>query len=167
MVPYYLKNNLKNIRKSKDQVTAILASSAGNTKLDIFYYGEIIVSKGTPFITDGEFPCLIVAKDPISGEEFTDLDGAKHGYDAMFCNEYIGVVNRILRKYEKCGGEVQIELGYSIDYEEEKGDYDFVGDKVKLMYGTMGWEDAKSIGFDWILLKFIDSEKDFFEMELA
>ena len=49
----------------------------------------------------------------------------------------------------------------------EKGDYDFAGDKVKLMYGTMGWEDAKSIGFDWISLKFIDSGKDFFEMELA
>lgn len=36
MVPYYLENHLKNIRKSKDRVTAILASSAGNTKLDIF-----------------------------------------------------------------------------------------------------------------------------------
>lgn len=122
---------------------------------------------GDLFITEGEFPCLIVAKDPISGEEFTVFDGAKHGYDAMFCNEYIEVVNRVLRKYEKCGEEVQIELGYSIDYEEEKGDYDFAGDKVKLMYGTMGWEDAKSIGFDWISLKFIDSGKDFFEMELA
>lgn len=75
MVPYYLENHLKNIRKSKDRVTAILTSSAGNTKLDIFYYGEIIVSKGTPFITDGKFPCLIVAKDPISGEEFTVFAG--------------------------------------------------------------------------------------------
>ena len=33
-------------------------------------------------------------------------------------------MNRALRKYEKCGGGVvQIKLGYSIDYEEEKGDY--------------------------------------------
>lgn len=167
MIPYYLKDNLKKIEETKDETTAILSSSTGNTRLDIFYYGETIDENGDLFITEGEFPCLIVAKDPISGEEFTVFDGTKHGYDAMFCNEYIEVVNRVLRKYEKCGEEVQIELGYSIDYEEEKGDYDFVGDKVKLMYGTMGWEDAKSIGFDWILLKFIDSEKDFFEMELA
>lgn len=167
MIPYYLKDNLKKIEETKDETTAILSSSTGNTRLDIFYYGETIDENGDLFITEGEFPCLIVAKDPISGEEFTVFDGAKHGYDAMFCNKYIKVANRALRKYEKCGGEVQIKLGYSIDYEEEKGDYDFVGDKVKLMYGTMGWEDAKSIGFDWILLKFIDSEKDFFEMELA
>jgi len=167
MVPYYLKDNLKKIKEAEDETTAILASSSGNTRLDIFYYGETTDENGDLFITEGEFPCLIVAKDPISGEEFTVFDGAKHGYDAMFCNEYIGVVNRALKKYEKCGGEVQIDLGYSIDYEEEKDDYDFAGDKVKLMYGTMGWEDAKSIGFDWISLKFVDSGKDFFEMELA
>ena len=167
MVPYYLENHLKNIRKSKDRVTAILTSSAGNTKLDIFYYGEIIVSKGTPFITDGKFPCLIVAKDPISGEEFTVFDGAKHGYDAMFCNEDDKTADRGLVRYEKYSGEVQIQLGYSIDYEEEKEDYNLVGNKVKLTYGFMDWEDAKSIGFDWISLKFMVPKKVFFEMELA
>lgn len=167
MVPYYLENHLKNIRKSKDRVTAMLTSSAGNTKLDIFYYGEIIVSKGTPFITDGKFPCLIVAKDPISGEEFTVFDGAKHGYDAMFCNEYADAPSRSLVKYEKYSGEIQIRLWYSIDYEEEKECYDFEGNKVKLMYGFMDWEEAKSIGFDWISLKFVSPRKEFFEMELA
>ena len=167
MVPYYLENHLKNIRKSKDQMMATLVSSAGNTKLDIFYYGKLIVSKGTPFITDGEFPCLIVAKDPISGEEFTVFDGAKHGYDAMFCNEYADVSNRSLAKYEKYSGEIKIRLWYSIDYEEEKECYDFEGNKVKLMYGFMDWEEAKSIGFDWISMKFVSPRKEFFEMELA
>ncbi len=167
MIPYYLKDNLKKIKEAKDKTTAILASSAGNTNLDIFYYGKIIVSKGTPFITDGEFPCLIVAKDPISGEEFTVFDGAKHGYDAMFCNEYEDAPERSLVKYEKYSGEIQIRLGYSIDYEEEKECYDFEGNKVKLMYGAMDWEDAKSIGFDWISLRFVRPKKEFFETELA
>ena len=35
------------------------------------------------------------------------------------------------------------------------------------MYGFMDWEEAKSIGFDWISLKFVSQRKEFFEMELA
>lgn len=120
MVPYYLENHLKNIRKRKDRVTAILTSSAGNTKLDIFYYGEIIVSKGTPFITDGKFPCLIVAKDPISGEEFTVFDGAKHGYDAMFCNEYADVPSRSLVKYENTAAKSKFDCGTPLIMKKKK-----------------------------------------------
>lgn len=167
MVPYYLKNNLQEIREKKDRTTAILSSSVGNRNLDILYYGDLIKMKGTHFITDGESPCLIVAKDPISGETFTVFDGAKHGYDAMFCNEDDKTADRGLVRYEKYSGEVQIQLGYSIDYEEEKEDYNLVGNKVKLTYGFMDWEDAKSIGFDWISLKFMVPKKVFFEMELA
>ena len=85
----------------------------------------------------------------------------------MFCNEYADVSNRSLAKYEKYSGEIKIRLWYSIDYEEEKECYDFEGNKVKLMYGFMDWEEAKSIGFDWISLKFVSPRKEFFEMELA
>lgn len=162
MVPYYLKNHLKNINEKKYRTTAILSSSAGNTELDIFYYGELTRDNGTLFITDGELPCLIVAKNPISDETFTVFDGAKHGYDAMFCNERVKLTHHALVKYEAHCGEIQIRLGYSIDYEEEKDCYDFIEDKVKLTYGIMDWEEAKSIGFDWISLKYVNAKKKFF-----
>ena len=167
MIPYYLKNHLTNIKEKEDETTAILSSTTGNTDLDILFYGELLNVKRIPFITDGEFPCLIVAKDPASNEEFVVFDGMKHGYDAMFCNEYVEGANRNLVKYEKFSGKIRIQLGYSIDYDEEKSDYDFVENKVKTMYDMMDWETAKSIGFDWISLKFIDQKKEFFEMELA
>lgn len=167
MIPYYLKNHLQNIKEEEDRMTAILSSSAGHTDLEIFYYGQLIKHNGTPFITDGALPCLIVAKDPISGETFTVFDGAVHGYDAMFCNECADAADLPLVKYEKYSGEVRIRLGYSIDYEEEKECYDFTEDKVELMYGSMDWEEAKSIGFDWISLQFVNPKKEFFEMELA
>lgn len=167
MIPYYLKNHLIDIKETRDKTTAILSSAAGNTNLEIFFYGELINIKRTPFITDGEFPCIIVAKDPVSGEEFVVFDGMKHGYDPLFCNEYLKNAKRNLIKYEKYNGRIQIRLGYSVDYEEDKDDYEFVGDQVKTMYGVLGWEDMKSIGYDWISLSFIDVKKEFFEAELA
>jgi len=36
-----------------------------------------------------------------------------------------------------------------------------------LMYGVMDWDRAKSIGFDWISLKFTDTKKEFVDLELA
>lgn len=168
MIPFYLKNNLTNVKEKGDITTATLASSTGNMNLEIFFYGELIDIKKTPYITDSEFPCLIVAKDTDSGEEFVVFDGMKHGYEAMFCNEVRNNPQRNLVKYEKYNGKIKIQFGYSIDYEDEKDEYEFTNENtVKLMYGEMNWEDAKSIGFDWISMKFCDLNKEFFEMELA
>ena len=94
MVPYYLKNHLINIKEKKNKTKAMLVSSTGNTNLEIYFYGELINFKRTPFIIDSEYPCLIVAKDPLTSEEFIVFDGAKHGYDAMFCNETIKNIER-------------------------------------------------------------------------
>lgn len=168
MVPYYLKNHLINIKEKKNKTKAMLISSTGNTNLEIYFYGELINFKRIPFIIDSEYPCLIVAKDSLTSEEFIVFDGAKHGYDAMFCNETIKNIERDLEKYDKYSGEIEITLGYSIDYEEEKEEYEFVkNNQVKLMYGVMNWEEAKSIGFDWINLKFKKGRKTFLDLELA
>ena len=75
---------------------------------------------------------------------------------------------RDLEKYEKYSGEIEITLGYSIDYEEEIEEYEFTKDnEVILKYGVMNWEDAKSIGYDWISLKFKKGKKIFLDLELA
>ena len=168
MIPYYLKKHLTSINENKDSTTGTLVSSTGNTELQIYYYGDTMKIKGTPYIVDSEYPCLIVAKDPTTNEEFTIFDGAKHGYDAMFCNEPCENAKRELLPYETYSGKIQIALNYSIDYEEEKEDYKFnENGEVVLTYGAMEWEKAKTIGFDWISMSFIDAKKEFVDLELA
>ncbi|MBQ7365092.1 MAG: hypothetical protein IJW46_05800 [Clostridia bacterium] len=168
MIPYYLQKHLTDIREKKDTTSAILASSTGNTLLEILYYGDTVTIKRTPYITDGEYPCLIVARDPLTDETFTVFDGAKHGYDAMFCNEPCDKAERPLTRYNAEGASVKITLGYAIDYEDEKDDYDFTETgEVILTYGTMDWEKAKSIGFDWLSLSFVDTKKEFVDLELV
>ena len=104
----------------------------------------------------------------ITNEEFIVFDGAQHGYNTMFCDEVKLDEARELEKYEKFSGEIEITLGYAIDYDDEKEEYDFTDDgKVKLLYGTMSWENAKSIGFDWIRLRFKKGKKEFLDLELA
>lgn len=168
MTPYYLKDHLTNVKEKKDTVTGILMSSTGSTELEIYYYGDIMKIKKTPYIIDGDFPALIVAKDPLTGETFTVFDGMKHGYDPMFCHKPCEDAERPLKLYEHNSGTVQIAVSYSIDYEEEKEDYDFDAQgNVILTYGSMNWNDAKSIGFDWLSLAFVKSKKEFAEFELA
>lgn len=168
MVPYYLEKHLTKIKEKDDVTIATLVSSTGNTNLEIYYFGELIEIKRVPFIIDSNMPCLIVAKDPMTNEEFVIFDGAKHGYNAMFCDEIILDGERELEKYEKFSGEIEITLGYAIDYDDEIEEYDFTEDgKVKLLYGTMSWENAKSIGFDWIRLRFKKGKKEFLDLELA
>ncbi len=168
MIPYYLKKHITDAKEKNDSTVGILASSTGNTNLEIYFYGDTVKIKKTPYIVDAEFPCLIIAKDPITNEEFTVFDGMKHGYDAMFCNEPCDEATRELRHYEYYSGKVQITLSYSIDYEDEREEYEFnENGEVLLTYGPLDWERAKSIGFDWLSLKFVDEKKEFVDLELA
>ncbi len=168
MIPDYLKNHLTKIKEKKYTTTAILTSSAGNTDLEIYYYG-ILDGKGKfPFIMPKEFPYLITAKDPKTNEEFIVFDEAIHGYDAMFVNEYIPNLERKLTKYQAGSGKIQISLSYSIDYEDEKDEFEFTSNKeVKVMYGTLNFDLVKSIGYDWISLRFVGKRKYFLDVELA
>ena len=168
MIPYYLKNHITNVKEKKNSTVGVLTSSTGNTNLEIYFYGDTVKIKKTTYIVDAELPCLIIAKDTVTGEEFTVFDGMKHGYDAMFCNAPCDNAKRELGLYEYCNGKVQIKLGYSIDYEDEREEYEFnENGEVILTYGVLDWEQAKSIGFDWISLKFVDAKKKFVDLELA
>ena len=168
MIPYYLKNHITDVKEKKDTTVGILTSSTGNTNLEIYFYGDTVKSMKAPYIVDAEYPCLIIAKDIATGEAFTVFDGMRHGYDAMFCNGASDDAEREVKLYTHCSGKVQIKLSYSIDYEDEKEDYEFnENGEVILTYGALDWEEAKSIGFDWIWLKFIDAKREFVDLELA
>ena len=64
----------------------------------------------------------MAARDPESGEAFIIFDGGRHGYDNLFCDEHdpAELEHRPLKRYEIPASKLVLELGYSIDYEDEK-----------------------------------------------
>ena len=156
-VPTYLSENACNI-KSGDYLSVDIQSKDGNTLFEVYYYGDLFEVKGEklPFIVDNEdrIPCKIVAKDTETGEEILLFDGYRHGYNAMFCDEFDPeeVEKRTLVKYDIAPCKIHIDFGYSIDYEEEKEDYEVdEEDRVTLINGeNIPWEEVKRNGFDYI-----------------
>ena len=155
-VPTYLSENACNI-KSGDYLSVDIQSKNGNTLFEVYYYGDLFEVKGEklPFVVDNEdrIPCKIVAKDTETGEEILLFDGYRHGYNAMFCDEFDPeeVEKRTLVKYDIAPCKIHIDFGYSIDYEEEKEDYEVEEDRVTLINGeNIPWEEVKRNGFDYI-----------------
>ena len=156
-VPTYLSENVCNL-KSGDYLSVDIQSKNGNTLFEVYYYGDLFEVKGEklPFIVDNEagIPCKIVAKDIETGEEILLFDGYRHGYNAMFCEEFdpAEVEKRTLVKYDIAPCKIHIDFGYSIDYEEEKEDYEVdEEDRVTLINGeNIPWEEVKRNGFDYI-----------------
>ena len=156
-VPTYLADNIYNVKDS-DYLSVDIQSKNGNSLFEVYYYGDLFEVKGEklPFIVDNEaeIPCKIVAKDTETGEEILLFDGYRHGYNAMFCDEFDPeeVEKRTLVKYDIAPCKIHIDFGYSIDYEEEKEDYEVdEEDRVTLINGeTISWEEVKRNGFDYI-----------------
>ena len=156
-VPTYLSENACNV-KSGDYLSIDIQSKNGNSLFEVYYYGDLFEVKGEklPFIVDNEaeIPCKIVAKDTETGEEILLFDGYRHGYNAMFCEEFdlAEVEKRTLVKYNIAPCKIHIDFGYSIDYEEEKEDYEVEEeDRVTLINGeNIPWEEVKRNGFDYI-----------------
>ncbi|WP_448822217.1 hypothetical protein [Capnocytophaga sp.] len=156
-VPTYLSENVCNL-KSGDYLSIDIQSKNGNKLFEVYCYGDLFEVKGEklPFIVDNEagIPCKIVAKDTETGEEILLFDGYRHGYNAMFCDEFDPeeVEKRTLVKYDIAPCKIHIDFGYSIDYEEEKEDYEVdEQDRVTLINGeNIPWEEVKRNGFDYI-----------------
>ena len=155
-VPTYLSENACNI-KSGDYLSVDIQSKNGNTLFEVYYYGDLfeVKRKKLPCIVDNKtgIPCKIVAKDIETGEEILLFDGYRHGYNAMFCEEFdpAEVEKRTLVKYDIAPCKIHIDFGYSIDYEEEKEDYEVEEDRVTLINGeNIPWEEVKRNGFDYI-----------------
>lgn len=175
-IPTYLKNFAKDI-EANDFTLITINSSTGNEKLEIWYYGELFSIQNETQLYIGNTdtaPEKIVAKDPLTGEEIVLFDGAKHGYDNMFCEEYEAdsINNRPLIKYDIPPSRLIVQLGYSIPYDEEKEYYEVdENNNVQLIDGsTISWEDLKRNGFDFISISFVDEKGkaiQFFDRELA
>ena len=173
-IPSYLTKNIKDYRDNIHSVMTI-CSLAGNDKLEIWYCGEWLkVGKEQYIVGTKQAPALIVAKDPVSGEEIVVFDGARYGYDNMFCDSYSReqVDGRTLLKMDIPPSKLILTLGYGIDYEEEKEDYDFDenGDVILVDGRKMPWDDVKVNGFDYLNLAYVAEDGKavaFADFELA
>ncbi len=161
-IPTWLEGHVKE-QTQKRLPTVTLCSSAGNELLEVWYYGELFTVKGEPqpYIVDGdEAPGLVAARDPASGEEFVIFDAGRHGYDNMFCDEHdpSELEHRSLKRYEIPASKLVLELGYSVDYEDEKEDFEpDEADTVELINGErMPWEQVKRDGIDYIALYYVN-----------
>ena len=109
--------------------TVTLCSTTGNELLEVWYYGDLLTLNEEPqlYIVPSYFaPELVTARDPESGEEFVIFDGGRHGYDNLFCDEHdpSELEHRPLKRYEIPASKLVLELGYSIDYEDEKENFE-------------------------------------------
>lgn len=162
--PSWLEGHIKEW-KQKRLTTVTLCSTSGNERLEVWYYGDLLTINGEPqiYIVPSYFaPELVTARDPESGEEFIVFDGGRHGYDNMFCDEHDldELERRTLKRYEIPASKLILELGYSIDYEDEKEDFEVdESDTVELINGErMSWEQVKRDGIDYIALYYVNEE---------
>lgn len=175
-IPTYLEKYVREFQEN-DFVQLTLCSTAGNELFEVWYYGDFFKVKGEqqPYIVETDVaPEMIVAKDIITGEEILIHDGAKHGYDSLFCDEYEAdiVQDRPLKQYMIPASKLVVTLGYSIDYESEKEEYNIdKNENVTLIDGRkMSWDDVKRNGMDYIGISYVNKEGDlvdFYDKELA
>lgn len=163
-VPTWLESHIKECEE-KRLLTVTLCSTTGNELLEIWYYGDLLTINKEPqlYIVPSYFaPELVMARDPESGEEFVVFDGGRHGYDNMFCYERDSdaLEKRSLKRYEIPASKLLLELGYSINYEDEKEDFEVdESDTVTLINGErMPWEQVKRDGIDYIALFYVNEK---------
>ena len=162
--PTWLEGHVKEWTE-KRLPTVTLCSSTGKELLEVWYCGDLLTVKGEPqsYIVDGdEVPGLVAARDPESGEEFVIFDGGRHGYDNLFCDVHdpSKLEHRPLKRYGIPASKLVVELGYSVDYEDEKEDFEPDGaDTVELINGErMPWEQVRRDGIDYIALYYVNEE---------
>ena len=90
------------------------------------------------------------------------LQGGLDLDDNMFCDEHdpSELEHRPLKRYEIPASKLVLELGYSIDYEDEKEDFEpDEADTVELLNGErMLWEQVKRDGIDYIALYYVNEK---------
>ena len=118
-----------------------IKSSSGNRKFFIKYYGEIMEQYGLIACTDFS-PALVYAEDVVTGEKILLFDGCKHGYAAMFCDEYSDEQhsNRpTTNTFVDASGcetfEIIVSVYHNIDYKEEMSDFENEDGEILLITG--------------------------------
>ena len=135
-VPTYIKEENYNIIDIDDTFTSIsicnnLESGDTNGLYEIYFFGSLFEEYMICGMYDEKNevsdPCMIVAKCIHTGKEILLYDGAKYGYNPMFCDEIHleDIKKRPLSKLEIPNSNIEIDFAYSIDFDEEKEDFEY------------------------------------------
>jgi len=154
-----------------------IQSTTGGRKFKLYYCGTY--DEAIELLVDqDDFPVMVYAEDVVTQERILLFDYAKHGYDALFCDEYEEeLLER--RKDElqllQLGGETEFEVivyaYYGIDYDEEMEGFLNEEGRIELISGEfISPEELKRNGFDFFGLDVVDTKGNrqaLVEFELA
>ena len=173
-VPSYIKEENYNIKHIDDTFTSIsicnnLESGDTNELYEIHFFGSLFEEHMICGMYDEKNeisnPCMIVAKCIHTGKEILLYDGAKYGYNPMFCDEIHleDIKKRSLSKLEIPNSNIEIDFAYNIDFDEDDFTETINGEKIS-------FEEVKRNGFDYIKITAIDeldTKRVICELELA
>ena len=155
--PKYLERFAEKLSpKKKIEWKGKVKSSSGNHRFRIKYFGDLLKSL---IRQTEELPQLIVLEDIETQEEIVVFDGGRHGYNAMFTDEYDQeeLEDRQLATYrvnEDEVFEVEVSVHYNIDYDDPEEDFIDELDAFNQMEVFNGekllFDDVKRNGFDWL-----------------
>lgn len=173
-IPSFFEAHAKNFRED-DYAIFEITDTDGSEFFEIWYYGDLFDVQGESYIVaHADGPALVTARNPYTGRDIVLFDGASFGYDNMFCDTYTAeqIEQRPLQKLDTPPVKVTVTLGYSIDYEDEKEDYEVDDDgNVELVNGrVIPWSQVITDGFDYLNLTITDIEaksRDIVDAELA
>jgi hypothetical protein len=152
----------------------------GTTQFRIKYFGEIqpsypylIVGKNfNSKIEEEEYePPRVIAENADTGNEILLFDLALHGYNAIFCSEYVEFkdverkpTQRIVDKSENDLFEVFVSIYYNIDFDQEFGDEVDEDGNIEMYDGKVNFETAKTNSFDWIHIHLKNGQNKWLEI---
>lgn len=154
-----------------------LQSSSQGKKFKIHYCGEYATD--IDLLVDHEdYPVLVYAEDVETKERILLFDYAKHGYDAMFCEEYEEEILQEregqLKELGLAGAhtfEIIVYAYHNIDYDEEMEEFFNGNNEIELLSGAIITpEELKRNGFDFFGIDVIDhygNRQAIVEFELA
>lgn len=154
-----------------------IQSTTGGRKFKLYYCGTYDEDLAL-LLDQDDFPVVVYAEDCQTKERILLFDYAKHGYDALFCDEY---EEEVLKQREgelqllHLGGETEFEIlvyaYYGIDYDEEMEAFLNDEGQIELISGELiSPEDLKRNGFDFFGMDVIDTKGNrqrIVEFELA
>lgn len=154
LTPTHLAGHVLAIDSDEDIVRAFaLRSAEGGRRFEIRYSGSILEEYG--LIVDHEQPSLVVARAVDTGEEIVLFDAARHGYDAMFVEEYDSdelaerVADTLLERDGVAVFEVEIAVVDNIDWDDEEDDFRDEEGVLRLISGEeISPERLRADGFD-------------------
>ena len=179
---YFKESNYKIVEVEEDLSSIRIVNEVEKDKynefFEIYYFGELdseaVITEIFDEKTSAIKSCKVVAKCIQTGKEILLYDQLKYGYNSLFCDKFDleTVDNRPLVKLDISNSKIEIYLGYSIDYDEEKEDFEFDdNDHLETINGEeISFDAVKKDGFDYIKISAIDEDeiiREVLNLELA